>query len=125
MKMYKFVESDVVTVDGQPLPPKRLSRQPSTYVSPDRLALSILFDCVGDDAAMLLSHEFQTEILDHCQPGEEITSDGIEEWVNFKCQIGASIQAAIWSKHGEELPITAGPPLRMPRLLRVQKVPTT
>jgi hypothetical protein len=120
MKTYKFVTSTAVTVNGQPLTMKRRASEPDTSTSPDRLALSILADCVGDDAAKLLSRDFQEDILSHCKAGEEITSDEIEEWKDVQCQLGASIQRSVWTPDGKELPVTGGKAFSLPRLLRVQ-----
>jgi len=120
MKIYKFVTATIVTANGQPLTMKRHANEPETFTSPDRLALSILADCVGDDAAKLLSRDFQQGILNHCKAGEEITSDEIEEWKDFQCHLGASIQSAVWTPDGKEQPVMGGKAFRMPRLLRVQ-----
>jgi hypothetical protein len=122
MKTYNFNKSDVVSVDGQPLPMKRRSNEPRTYVSPDRLALSILADCFGSPTRPLC-HEFQIDILKHCQAGEEITSEEIGEWKNFHCRIGASVQRAMLTPNRKEPPITTVEPLRLPHLLRVQEAP--
>lgn len=99
---------------------KRRAREPETFTSPDRLALSILADCVGDDAAKLLSRDFQKDILNHCKAGEEMTSDEIEEWKDFQCQLGASIQRSVWTPDEKEPPVMGGKFFRLPRLLRVQ-----
>src|ERR1041385_5413185 len=102
MRTYKFVTSTVVIVNGQPLTMKRRAGEPAAFTSPDQLALSILADCVGNDAAAFLSHDFQADILNYCEAGEEITSDEIEEWTEFQCQRGASIQSAVWTPHEKE-----------------------
>jgi hypothetical protein len=69
----------------------------------------------------LHGHDFQQEIVNHCEPGEEISSDEVNEWNEFKCWLGASVQSAIWTADGTEPPAIGGTCLRLPRLLRVQK----
>jgi len=122
MKVYKFVTPTTVTVNGQPLTIKRRASEPETFASPDRLALSILADCVGDDAAKLLSRDFQEDVLNHCKAGEEVTSDEIEEWKDFQCLLGASVQRAVWTPAGKEAPMIGGKAFPLLRLLRVQTV---
>jgi hypothetical protein len=122
MKTYKFTDSGVL-VDGKPLVLKRMKNEPEQHVSPDRIALSILCDCTDNAAAMLHAREFQKEIIAHCKVGEEILSDEVQEWNDFKCQIGASVQSAAWTPNGAEPPPVGGTPWRLPRLLRVQREP--
>lgn len=112
----------MVSLNGQPLPLERLNRERDGYASPDRLGLSILFDAVGKEAAKLLAHEFQKEIVDQCDAGEEITADEIQEWVDFQCRIGASVQSVGLTTNGTNDTAPISTPLRLPRLLRVQKL---
>lgn len=122
-KHYQFALSGTqktVSVNGQPLPLKRRSSEPEGFTSPDRIALSILADCVGDDAASLHSHDFQKEIVDHCEAGEGISSDVITEWNNSMCRLGASVQAACCTADATEPPAVGGTCSRLPRLLRVR-----
>jgi hypothetical protein len=91
-------------------------------MNPDRLALSILSDAVGDDAALLLAHKFQQDIVNSCEAGEEISSEEIAEWVDFECQIGASVQSVGLTTNGINDTALISTPLRFPRLLRVQRL---
>jgi len=77
-KYYKFGLYHVL-VDGQILPQEDATR------NGDRLAFAILSDCVGNNLAVRFSAEFQSEVLIHCGVGHEITSDEIQEWIDFKC----------------------------------------
>jgi hypothetical protein len=123
-KVYKFSVSKgqkMVSLNGQPLQLRRLKRERDEYVSPDRLGLSILSDAVGNDAAKLLGHEFQKEIVDRCDAGEELTADEIQEWVDFECRIGASVQSVGLTTNGTNDPVVNAIPLTFPRLLRVKK----
>jgi hypothetical protein len=68
----------------------------------------------------LHSHDFQKEIVDHREAGEEISSDEIREWNDFMCRLGASVQAACCTADATEPPAVGGTCSRLPRLLRVR-----
>lgn len=121
--LYLFTRSGTqkaVSVNGQQLQLKRLTNEREGYTSPDRLALSILSDAVSDEAARLLAQKFQQDIVNHCEAGEEISSQEITEWVDFECQVGASVQSALWRNQGTAEDAVSTAQWRLPRLLRVQ-----
>lgn len=123
-RIYKFTVSGTqttVSVNGQPLQLKRQTTEPEGYANPDRLALSILCDCVDCDAALLLGHEFQQDIVNNCEAGKEISSEEIAEWVDFQCRIGASVQSVWLPTNGTNGAALIATPLRFPRLLAVKK----
>jgi hypothetical protein len=123
-KIYKFTVSrtqKTVSVNGRPLQLKRQTTEPKGYTNPDRLALSILCDCVGRDAALLLAHEFQQDIVNNCEAGKEISSEYIAEWVDFQCRMGASAQSVGLTTSGTNGTVHNATPLRLPRILAVQK----
>ena len=123
-KRYKFTVSDTkknVFVNGKPLQLKRTRAEPEGYANPDRLALSILCDCVGNHAALLLSHEFQQEIVNNREAGKEMSSEYIAEWVDFQCRMGASAQSVGLTTSGTNGTVHNATPLRLPRILAVQE----
>jgi hypothetical protein len=123
-KIYKFTVSGTqktVSVNGQPLQLKRRSTEPEGYTNPDRLALSILCDCVGCHAALRLAHEFQQDVVNNCEAGKERSSEEIGEWVHFQCRISASAQPVGLTTSGTNGTVHIATPLRFPRLLAVQK----
>jgi hypothetical protein len=94
MKIYKMVKEGgqtTCTVDGQPLTMKRRSNEPPHWIGADHLALSILFDAVSPEAALLLASEFQ-EVIDRLPPESEITSELMQEWTDHKCALGYLVQ---------------------------------
>jgi hypothetical protein len=111
-----------VSVNGQPLQLKRRKSEHEGHISPDCLALSTLSHAVGDDTARLLAHTFQQAIVNNCEAGEEISSEEIAEWVDFECQIGVSVQSVGLTTNGTNETALVSTPLRLPRLLRVQKL---
>ena len=120
MKTYRFTSSGVF-VHGQPLRLKGLRNEPEQFPNPDRVAFSILVDCVGDGSALLHGREFQREIVNHCTVGTEITSDEVQEWNDYMCRVGASVQWAGWEAQDTEPTAIRETYLHMPRLLRVQR----
>jgi hypothetical protein len=124
MKVYRFVRSGEqvdVLVNGQPLVLKRRRNEPEQFPSPDRIGFSVLADCVGDSAALLHGGLFQREVVDCCEAGQEISSDGIKEWNDDKCGVGASVQSAVWRRDETWPPASGGNYLRLPRLLRLRR----
>ena len=122
MKSYLFSIVDgvkLVAVDGQPL---QVEHQPKHYLVLDRLAGAILADAVNADAAALLSHEFQREVVDHCKDGEQITAVEIQEWVDSECALASAVQAGTWHTPDKQPPPPPTQlPFHTPKLLRVQR----
>jgi len=93
-----------------------------TLPCPRRLAGAILVDAVSADAAALLSHEFQREVVDYCQDGEKITADEIQEWVDSECALAYAVQAANWhTPDMQQPPLPAQLPFHTPKILPSQK----
>lgn len=121
MKKYKFINPSTVLVNGEPLTLKRRLNEPEQPPNPDRIGFSILADCVGESAALLHCRDFQQEIVNYCEAGEEISSDEVIEWNDYMCGVGASVQSAVRTINGTEPTAMGGGYLHLPRLLRVQK----
>jgi hypothetical protein len=123
MKTYKSVNSGgqyIVTVDGLPLPARYRSADRRNVpfewgkrsLGAEHLALAILFDCAGAEAARRHAHDFVIECVCKLQPDWEITSEQIEKWLKIKRTIGHSIQRACWAPSGSEESAPAAVPLR-------------
>ncbi len=90
MKVYEGARSlagALVTVDGRPLPPRHDLRLLSkagfewTYegAGPAQLALALLADHLGDNAAALQQYErFMREVVAHLDNAWRLTSDDID-----------------------------------------------
>ena len=131
MKTYKGMRStdrSIVTVDGQQLPMKRRSDEPATIRfawgersdGAQQLALSLLADCLDEDQATILAlaQAFMDEVISELPAEWEITSDKIEQWRNYACEVAYGVENDKWT------PVDAGQPLEMnempaylPRLL--------
>ncbi|MGO8931924.1 MAG: DUF6166 domain-containing protein [Limisphaerales bacterium] len=123
-KSYKFADSGpqkIVSVNGQPLQLLCRTNEREGYTSPDRLALSILSDAVGDDAALLLAQTFQQDVVNHCEAGQQISSEEIQEWKDFEVERENSVQSAVWGNQGTAEAVISAARWCLPRLLRVQK----
>src|ERR1041385_89746 len=108
----------VVTVDGQALKMRRHAHD--TRVSPfawgehavgaERLAYSILADCIGDGFAVWLAVPFMNDVVSKLDAEWEITSEDIEAWHAFRHQLGYSFQAA--ARSPRELEANEPAPIR-------------
>lgn len=90
MKVYegaRSLDGAIVTVDGRPLPPrydlKGLSKTGFEWTyegaGPAQLALALLADHLGDDAAALLGYEtFMREVVAQLDNAWRLTSDDID-----------------------------------------------
>jgi len=119
MKIYRLIESGgrtTCTVDGQPLTTKRRSYEGEAPV-PDRLGLSILCDAIGDSGAMLLAQDFNEQILKKLLPLAEMTSEDIEQWCNYHCELQYAVQTAAWKPAGGQGPERISTISKWPRLL--------
>jgi hypothetical protein len=119
MKIYRITESGgrtTCTVDGLPLTLKRRSFEGEGPV-PDRLALSILCDAIGDSGAMLLAQDFNEEILRKLLPQAEITSEDMEQWSNYHCELQYAVQTAKWKPVGSPEPEEYSQIPKFPKLL--------
>ena len=125
MKIYRGSCSagrKVVTVDGNPLRMKRhphdLRVAPFAWgercVGAERLAFSMLADCLNDGYAVMLSVALMNDVISKLEAEWEITSDDIETWRAFRYEIGYSIQAAAWVARGLEPGGPAAEPLSIP-----------
>lgn len=85
--------------------PLKMKRHPhDTRVSPfawgepsvgaERLAYSMLADCIGEGIAVWLAIPFMNDVVGKLDAEWEITSDDIEAWHAFRHQLGYSFQAA-------------------------------
>lgn len=123
MKTYKGASSGgqyIVTADGLPLPARYRSadrrnvpfewgkRSPGA----EHLALAILFDCAGAEAARRHAHDFVIECVCKLPPDWAMTSEEIEKWLKIKRTIGQSIQRECWAPSGSEGYAPAAVPLR-------------
>lgn len=81
----------------------RRSFEKEDSITPDRLALSILCDSVGDDEGMLFAHDFNEEMIKKLDTIAEITSEDIEEWWNYHAQMQLAGQTSEWT------PVESGP----------------
>jgi hypothetical protein len=98
MKTYKGTRranQSAVTVDGEPLKMRRPSYDTRNIsftwgeesAGAERLALSILADCLHDHHALFFAHEFMEDVVSKLDPEWELTSDDIEDWRKVKCEI--------------------------------------
>ena len=93
MKIYegkRSIDGLVVTVDGKPLPEhyevKQITKRGFewTYdgVSPQQLALAILFDHLGDkDRAIALSQSYMKDVVANLDNDWTLTSDDVDAYV--------------------------------------------
>src|SRR5262245_24891804 len=95
-----------VTANGKPLAARSLPTDPRQNVpyswgknfnGADRLALSLLEDCVDKEAAILLLGDFVKQVISRLGNEWEMTSDDIKEFCDYKQRIGTAVQKAKWS----------------------------
>ena len=95
-----------MTADGRPLPMKSLStdaRGPvpfswgDNYEGADRLALSLLADCVDPEAAIMHLREFAKQVIARLGAKWEMTSEDIKGFCEYKTRINMAVQSARWS----------------------------
>jgi hypothetical protein len=129
MKIYKGTYSNgrrLVTVDGSPL-----AARDSGEVFPhidfawgedsegaERLAISILADCLDEDEAAAFAPMFATRIVARLKPAWEFTSKDAEDVCNHEAGIGGAVQNAVLERTAFAQP--ARPirvPTSLPRLL--------
>ena len=91
-----------VTLDDHPLKMRRHAHDTRVSafawgeqsVGAERLAYSILADCIGEGFAVWLAVPFMNDVVCKLDAEWEITSDDIEAWHAFRHQLGYSFQAA-------------------------------
>ena len=112
-----------MTVDGQPLKMKRHPHDTraspfawgETSVGAERLAYSILADCLGDGFATLLSVALMNDVVRRLDPEWEITSDDIEAWQAFRHDLGYTFQAAAQAPRRVGVLDPVGEPIQVSR----------
>lgn len=115
MKTYRGTRSNnrnVVTVDGQQLPAWRHPDQPDIVqfawggqsVGAERLARSILADCLDETHALMLAQELMENVISKLNADWEITSDDVEQWRDYTCAMRAAIDDAEWTPAGSGRP---------------------
>jgi len=122
-KLYAFGDSETgltVSVNDVPIMLMKRGGEPGRFTSPDRLGFSILFDCLGEAAALRHGKDFQEEIVSLCEAGEILSNEEIQEWNAGKCWLGASLQAVGLIPNGTETPAIGGPPLFSALLVRLK-----
>ena len=109
MTVYRGVSSEGqidVTADGRPLPMKSLSSDTrgsvpfswgDDFQGADRLALSLLADCVDPDSAIGHLQDFVKQVIGKLGVKWEMTSEDIREFCEYKDRIGLAVQTARWS----------------------------
>ncbi len=129
MKVYKGTRGNnqcTVTIDGNPLAMKRRPDESETIPftwgehsdGAERLALSLLADCLDDDHAIVMAQEFMREVVSKLAADWEITSDDVEQWRDYTCAVGYAAQNAVWTPGGSgRPPQTIETPAHLPRLL--------
>ena len=67
------------------------------YQGADRLALSLLAQCVDPDTAFVHLQDFVKQVIGRLGPKWEMTSEDIREFCEYKDRIGVAVQTARWS----------------------------
>src|SRR5258706_3946618 len=97
-----------VTVDGHALKMRRHTNDMRVSrfawgersVGAERLAYSILSDCLDEGYAVLLAIAFMNDVVSKLDVEWEITFDDIEAWRAFRYELGYAIQTAARPSRG-------------------------
>ncbi|HEV2208582.1 MAG TPA: DUF6166 domain-containing protein [Verrucomicrobiae bacterium] len=87
----------------------------------ERLARSILSDCLGAAHSSLLARQFVESVVSKLKSEWEILSKDVEDWSSFTCHVEASALRAAWSPGTAASavpPTTLNMPDDLPQLIR-------